>query len=46
MRALAVDLDILACVCRQQAVCLLVAFGSTVRELRRPASDLECAITG
>src|SRR5215471_13869393 len=43
MRALAVDLDTLACVCRQQAVCLLVAFGSAVRELRGPNSDLDLA---
>jgi uncharacterized protein YutE (UPF0331/DUF86 family)/predicted nucleotidyltransferase len=44
MRALAVDLDTLACVCRQQAVCLLVAFGSAVRELRSPDSDLDLAV--
>src|SRR5215510_15480749 len=44
MWALAVDLDTLACVCRQQAVCLLVAFGSAVRELRGPASDLDLAV--
>ena len=43
MRAMAVDLDTLACVCRQQAVCLLVAFGSAVRELRGPDSDLDLA---
>ena len=44
MWALAVDLDTLACVCRQQAVCLLVAFGSAVRELRGPDSDLDLAV--
>jgi uncharacterized protein YutE (UPF0331/DUF86 family)/predicted nucleotidyltransferase len=44
MRTLAFDLDTLACVCRRQAVCLLVAFGSTVRELRRPDSDLDLAV--
>jgi uncharacterized protein YutE (UPF0331/DUF86 family)/predicted nucleotidyltransferase len=44
MRALAVDLDTLACVCRQQAVCLLVAFGSAVRELRGSARDLDLSV--
>ena len=44
MRALAVELDTLARVCRQQAVCLLAAFGSAVRELRRPDSDLDLAV--
>ena len=44
MRALAFDLDTLACVCRRQAVCLLVAFGSTVRDLRHPDSDLDLAV--
>ena len=44
MRALALDLDTLACVCRHQAVCLLVAFGSAVRDLRRPESDLDLAV--
>ena len=44
MRAMAVDLDTLACVCRQQAVCLLVAFGSAVRELRGLDSDLDLAV--
>ena len=44
MRALALDLDTLACICRHHAVGLLVAFGSTVRELRRPESDLDLAV--
>jgi uncharacterized protein YutE (UPF0331/DUF86 family)/predicted nucleotidyltransferase len=44
MRALALDLDTLACVCRQHAVCLLVAFGSAVRDRRRPDSDLDLAV--
>ena len=44
MHALAVDLHTLACVCRRQAVCLLVAFGSTVRDIRRPDSDLDLAV--
>src|SRR5262249_17171080 len=44
MRALALDLDTLACVCRRQAVCLLVAFGSAVRDLRRPDSDLDLSV--
>jgi uncharacterized protein YutE (UPF0331/DUF86 family)/predicted nucleotidyltransferase len=44
MRTLAFDLDTLACVCRRHAVCLLVAFGSTVRELRGPDSDLDLAV--
>src|SRR5438552_887403 len=44
MRALAFDLDTLTGVCRRQAVCLLVAFGSTVRELRGPDSDLDLAV--
>ena len=44
MRALAFDLETLACVCRRQAVCLLVAFGSAVRELRGPDSDLDLAV--
>ena len=44
MRALALDLDTLARVCRHQAVCLLVAFGSAVRDLRRPESDLDLAV--
>jgi len=44
MRTLAFDLDALACVCRRQAVCLLVAFGSTVRELRSADSDLDLAV--
>jgi uncharacterized protein YutE (UPF0331/DUF86 family)/predicted nucleotidyltransferase len=44
MRALALDLDTLARVCRRQAVCLLVAFGSAVRDLRRPESDLDLAV--
>jgi predicted nucleotidyltransferase len=44
MRTLALDFDTLAGVCRHQAVCLLVAFGSTVRELRSPASDLDLAV--
>jgi uncharacterized protein YutE (UPF0331/DUF86 family)/predicted nucleotidyltransferase len=44
MRALALDLDTLACVCRRHAVCLLVAFGSAVRDLRRPDSDLDLAV--
>src|SRR5262245_54168995 len=44
MRALAPDLDALACVCRDHAVCLLVAFGSAVRDLRRPESDLDLAV--
>jgi uncharacterized protein YutE (UPF0331/DUF86 family)/predicted nucleotidyltransferase len=44
MRALALDLDTLACVCRHHAVCLLVAFGSAVRDLRRPDSDLDLAV--
>jgi uncharacterized protein YutE (UPF0331/DUF86 family)/predicted nucleotidyltransferase len=44
MRALASDLDALAGVCRRQAVRLLVAFGSTVRELRSPDSDLDLAV--
>lgn len=44
MYALALDLDTLACICRQQAVCLLVVFGSAVRDLRRPESDLDLAV--
>ena len=44
MRVLAFDLDTLACVCRHQAVCLIVAFGSAVRDLRRPDSDLDFAV--
>ena len=44
MRALAFDFDALAGVCRRQAVCLLVAFGSTVRNLRGPDSDLDLAV--
>jgi uncharacterized protein YutE (UPF0331/DUF86 family)/predicted nucleotidyltransferase len=44
MRALALDLDTLARVCRHHAVCLLVAFGSAVRDLRRPDSDLDLAV--
>src|SRR5262245_25545105 len=44
MPALAVDFDTLACVCRHHAVCLLVAFGSAVRDLRRPDSDLDLAV--
>jgi predicted nucleotidyltransferase len=44
MHALALDLDTLACVCRRQAVCLLVVFGSAVRDLRRPESDLDLAV--
>ena len=44
MHALALDLDILASVCRRQAVDLLIAFGSVVRGLRRPDSDLDLAV--
>jgi predicted nucleotidyltransferase len=44
MCAAALDLDILASVCRRQAVGLLVAFGSVVRDLRRPDSDLDLAV--
>ena len=44
MRTLALDLDTLAGVCRRHAVCLLVAFGSTVRERRSPDSDLDLAV--
>jgi predicted nucleotidyltransferase len=44
MRALAFDFDTLADVCRRQAVCLLVAFGSTVRNLHGPDSDLDLAV--
>jgi uncharacterized protein YutE (UPF0331/DUF86 family)/predicted nucleotidyltransferase len=44
MRALDLDLDTLACVCRHHAVCLLVAFGSTVQNRRRPESDLDLAV--
>jgi uncharacterized protein YutE (UPF0331/DUF86 family)/predicted nucleotidyltransferase len=44
MRTLAFDLDALACVCRHEAVCLLVAFGSAVRNLRGPDSDLDLAV--
>jgi predicted nucleotidyltransferase len=44
MRAAALDLDILASVCRRQAVGLLVAFGSVVRGQRRPGSDLDLAV--
>src|SRR5262245_16653189 len=44
MRALAVDLGTVGCVCSRQAVCLLVAFGSAVRELRGPDSDLGLAV--
>jgi uncharacterized protein YutE (UPF0331/DUF86 family)/predicted nucleotidyltransferase len=44
MRALAFDRETLACICRRHAVCLLVAFGSTVREKRRPDSDLDLAV--
>jgi predicted nucleotidyltransferase len=44
MRALALDLDTLVCACRQHAVCLLVAFGAAVRDLRRPDSDLDLAV--
>jgi predicted nucleotidyltransferase len=44
MRALALDLDILASVCRRQAVSLLIVFGSVVRGLRRPDSDLDLAV--
>ena len=44
MHALALDLDILASVCRRQAVGLLIAFGSVVRGLRRPDSDLDLAV--
>jgi predicted nucleotidyltransferase len=44
MHALALDLDILASVSRRQAVSLLIAFGSVVRGLRRPDSDLDLAV--
>jgi uncharacterized protein YutE (UPF0331/DUF86 family)/predicted nucleotidyltransferase len=44
MCALALDLDILASVCRREAVGFLVAFGSAVRDLRRPDSDLDLAV--
>jgi uncharacterized protein YutE (UPF0331/DUF86 family)/predicted nucleotidyltransferase len=44
MRALVVDLDALADVCKHQAICLLVAFGSAIRDQRRPDSDLDLAI--
>jgi len=44
MRVAAPDLDSLASVCRRQAVGLLVAFGSVVRDLRRPDSDLDLAV--
>jgi predicted nucleotidyltransferase len=44
MHALALDLDILASVCRRQAVGLLIAFGAVVRGLRRPDSDLDLAV--
>jgi len=44
MFAFALDLDALAGVCRRQAVRLLVVFGSAVRGLRRPESDLDLAV--
>jgi predicted nucleotidyltransferase len=44
MLAFARDLDALAYVCRRQAVRLLVVFGSAVRGLRRPESDLDLAV--
>jgi uncharacterized protein YutE (UPF0331/DUF86 family)/predicted nucleotidyltransferase len=44
MRTLVFDLDTLARVCKRHAVCLLVAFGSAVRDLRGPDSDLDLAI--
>jgi uncharacterized protein YutE (UPF0331/DUF86 family)/predicted nucleotidyltransferase len=44
MHALAPDLENVASVCRRQAVSLLVAFGSVVRGLRRPDSDLDLAV--
>jgi len=44
MRGLALDFDTLACICRRQAVCLLVVFGSAVRDLRRSESDLDLAV--
>jgi len=40
----ALDLNRLASVCRRRAVDLLVAFGSVVRGLRRPDSDLDLAV--
>jgi uncharacterized protein YutE (UPF0331/DUF86 family)/predicted nucleotidyltransferase len=44
MRTLVFDFDTLACVCRRHVVCLLVVFGSAVRDLRRPDSDLDLAV--
>jgi uncharacterized protein YutE (UPF0331/DUF86 family)/predicted nucleotidyltransferase len=44
MRTLALDLDTLARICRRQAVRLLVAFGSAVRDQRHPDSDLDLAV--
>jgi predicted nucleotidyltransferase len=44
MCAAALDLNRLASVCRRRAVDLLVAFGSVVRGLRRPDSDLDLAV--
>jgi uncharacterized protein YutE (UPF0331/DUF86 family)/predicted nucleotidyltransferase len=44
MHTAALDLDLLASVCRRQTVGLLVALGSVVRGLRRPDSDLALAV--
>lgn len=44
MHALALDLTTLAYVCKHQAIRLLVAFGSAMRDQRRPDSDLDLAI--
>jgi uncharacterized protein YutE (UPF0331/DUF86 family)/predicted nucleotidyltransferase len=41
---LTLDLAALACACRRQGIRLLVAFGSTVREMRHPDSDLDLAL--
>ena len=41
MPAFVLDFDTLADICRHQAVRLLVAFGSVVRGLRGPDSDLD-----
>ena len=44
MPAFVLDLDTLADICRHQAVRLLVAFGSVVRGLRGPDSDLDLLV--
>jgi predicted nucleotidyltransferase len=44
MSAFVLDFDTLADICRHQGIRLLVAFGSVVRGLRGPDSDLDLAV--